>query len=214
VTLDQIVGQVASRLNLTSGEALARIAEDVREKYRDVLGTVGLATSTRGTVTGATVIGNQYVTFYDLQKIMAVFDSNSQVLAERTFDEIRNAIPGSGSPSIYAIANSDSSSCTVFLNNIPTAVETLTADALVDASITLTGSAQPKFPSIYHDILVHGAMAIELMKMEKPSLAEAEEGKYQQRVSDLRYFLAKSAYLDIYQNRTGWPWNLGWPLGL
>lgn len=210
MTLDEMVTQVAQRLNLTSTAALARIADDLKTRYSEVLGSIGMTPSSQGVVTAATVIGNRYVTFWGCQKILSVFNSDNQVLGQRMFDELRNTTPGSGSPDVYAVATVSDDSTTIFLNNTPAAVETLSADAVVDASV-LVGGSSPAFPALYHDLLVQGAVADELLKMEKQSLAEEAERKFEKRLSELRYFLAKSAYLQQFQGKTGgWPGSSGW----
>ncbi len=67
----------------------------------------------------------------------------------------------------------------------------------------LGASDTPTFPEQFHDILVYGAMAIELDKMEKPDRQAAAEARFQGRLSELRFFIATSAYLTIYQGKTG-----------
>jgi hypothetical protein len=55
---------------------------------------------------------------------------------------------------------------------------------------------EPTFPADFHDILVEGARYEELRKMDKMMpLAQEAYGRFEKRMSDLRYFLAKSAYL-------------------
>ena len=77
---------------------------------------------------------------------------------------------------------------------------TLYADALSTVT-TLSGSQKPDFPESFHDILIYGAMADEYFKMEKPQMAQMFDQKFEQRLSDLRGFIAKTAYLDQYQGR-------------
>lgn len=207
MTLTEIVAQVAQRMNLTSDAALARIADDVRERYRWVLGTIGLATASRDVVVANTVVGSRYLVFENTIKVLAVFDNTGRTLPELTFDELRNRIALSGTPQSYALDVMDTSSVTLFLDSVPTAIEAFSADALVDTT-ALTGSDEPAFPNLYHDLLVYGARAIELRKMEKTDLADEAEREFQTRLSDLRMFIAKSAYLDIYQGkRSGYPWR-------
>jgi hypothetical protein len=68
----------------------------------------------------------------------------------------------------------------------------------------------PAFAEDYHDILVYGPLGLEYNRMEKPDMGriynfedERRPGLFQVRASQLRYYIAKSAYLDIYQARTG-----------
>ncbi len=210
MTLDEMVTQVAQRLNLTSTAALARIAKDIQECYGTVLGAVGMPTSSRGVVHSDTEASNQYLTFYSVQKLLSVFKVAGQPLWEKSFDEMRLLTPGSGSPNGYAISTIADNSVTIFFDNVPSAIETVYADALLDLS-ALQGGDSPAFPNLYHDMLVHGAMEIELNKMEKPDLADREGAKFQGMLGDLRYFIAKSAYLSRWQGKTGgWNGSMSW----
>jgi hypothetical protein len=199
MTLESIVELIAQRLNLTSSTALARIADSVNERYAMVLGAVGLQVSTQGTVNANTAVDYRYVVFEGLEKLLGVYkDAAPRVLEERTFTQLRNSIERSGSPQQYAITNVTSDTVTIFLDSTPSAVETLFADALINQAPLGPGDG-PQFPGIYHDILVIGGMATELEKMEKIELADRAEKRFQIRLSELRYFLATSAYLDIVQ---------------
>ncbi len=201
MTRDEIVAQVAERLNLTSTTALTRIAAEVTERYRWVLGAVGLPMLTQGTTSALTAIGVRYLTFTGIQKLKSVFNSDDRTLGEVTFDELRNRAVREDPPREYAIVGVTKNTVTIFLDCMPATVYTLSADALVDAAV-LGPTDEPVFPEVFHDLLVYGARAIELEKMEKEDLAAEAENKFQRRLSELRYFLAKSAYLSIYQGRT------------
>ncbi len=201
MTRDQIVTEVAQRLNLTSPAALARIADDVNERYNWLLGTVGLATSSRGVVTANSVIGYRYVTFYNAQKLLSVFNAQGITLIEVSFDELRNAVLSSDPPQKYAVSTMGPTFVTIFLDCVPASIYTLSADALVDAA-TLGATDVPAFPQVYHDILVYGAKAVELRKMGMESLADEAEAMFERRLSELRYFIAMSAYREIYQGKT------------
>lgn len=79
---------------------------------------------------------------------------------------------------------------------------------------TLSGNQAPDFPESFHDILIFGVMADEYRKMEKFQFYQASEADFERRLSDLRMWIAKSAYKDIYQGKyTGrnLRWNqIGW----
>ena len=85
---------------------------------------------------------------------------------------------------------------------VPSGVETLSADGLA-SSATLSGSDVPAFAADFHDALIFGALADENEKLEKPSLSAANEARYAERVNDLKYFIATSAYLVRQQNGGG-----------
>ncbi len=96
------------------------------------------------------------------------------------------------------VSVSGASTVTIYLDCIPATIYALTADALVNLS-TLSGSMIPAFAEDYHDLLVLGAMATEYDKMEKTPLADKKEKQYEDRLSQLRMYIAKSAYKDIVQ---------------
>jgi hypothetical protein len=168
--------------------------------------SLGLQTSRRTTATAATSAGVATLTF-TLEKIENVYRTASgkrQVLEEISYDEWRNAnvhLNASGEPRRYAIQNQGASTVTIVLDPVPSAIETLSADGLANAS-ALSGSNVPAFPADFHDALVFGAIADEYDKLEKPVQATKYEQLFEQRVSDLRFFLAKSGYLSRKQGQT------------
>jgi len=92
------------------------------------------------------------------------------------------------------------SSTTIYLDCIPTSVFILSAD-VYERTTTLSGTDEPLFDENYHDILVHWGKVPELLKMEKADLSEKAEADGEKRLSELRMFIAKSSYLDIYQGK-------------
>jgi len=122
------------------------------------------------------------------------------ILGERTMDELRMMTIQSDPPQNWAPANMNADTVTAQLDVIPSSAYILNAD--VEINITnLAGSNVPGFAQDFHDILVRGALADELMKMEKYSEAETQEGKFEKRLSELRLYIAKSNGLDIFQGR-------------
>lgn len=201
-------------MNLTSTEALARIGKSINERYRWLASSIGFNTIERSVATAATVAGSQYATFgllpiapgtpITVQKLLSVYNTAltpPQVLDEVTFDTLRNSVPLTGNlPRRYAISLMGSSTCQVFLDSIASSIYTLTADVMTNLT-TLSGTNVPAFATDYHNALVYGAMATELDKMEKYDLSKKKEAQWDERVSELRMFIAKSAYLDIYPAR-------------
>lgn len=203
MTFDDITQEIADRLDLTSARSLARIGRSVNERYRAVATSVSMPTVGRTTVTADTVIGNQSVTFEDVDKLYSVYDTDEtpyRVLKEATIDELRNSSPGIDPARRYAIENMGATTVTIRLDSIPESVYELGADANGVLS-TLEDSDEPAFAAAFHDILVYGGMATELDHMEKYEFAKKQEYKYEQRLSELRYFIAKSAYADIHQGK-------------
>ena len=203
MTFAEIQSKVADRLNLTSTQALTRIADSINERYRWMASTVGgIATIERQTITANTTIGNQSLVF-QCEKVLAVFNTAfipPFVLGKVSFDELRNEILDSDPPQRYADQLQGANTCTIFLDVIPKTVYTLSADALVNLA-TLSGTMVPAFPQDFHDLLVVGAMATELDKMEKYDLSDKKEAQFEKRLSEYRLYLASSSYMDIIQGK-------------
>src|SRR3990167_1372406 len=205
MTFTEIRTEVAERLNLTSTTALARIGRSINQRHREVASSVGMQTTGRITgVVAHTAIGSRTIAF-PLQKVFTVYDTNYTgplILGELSYHEMRIRPTFSGDPSrAYAVQSVTGSTTTLLLDSTPATVHTLTADG--EASLmTLSGTMAPLFPENFHDLLIAGTMAIEYEKMEKQPLADVQENKFQQRISELRFFLAKSAWLDIQQAKS------------
>ena len=108
-------------------------------------------------------------------------------------------------PREYAVYAMGANTVTIYLDSLPDTAYALYASGLDDAT-TLSGAAVPAFSESFHDVLILGAVADELRKMEKFQLARDAESDFERRLSDLRMFIAKSAYLDIYQGKTDTNW--------
>ena len=204
-----IVTEVADRMNLTSTTALARIGRSVNIRYRELVSSVGLVTSVRAVATASTIVGNRSLVFgpspIPTEKILSVYNTSNTpplVLAEVDYDELRNMSASTDPPTRYAIQLMGSNTVTIYLGSAPATIFTLTADVISNQS-TMSGLMVPNFAEDYHDILVFGGMEIEYDKMEKPALAKKFGDKYEVRLGELRLFIAKSAYKDIYQGKTG-----------
>jgi hypothetical protein len=214
-----------ARLNLTSTEARTRIKAEINDRYREVASSVNMASTRRGVTTFTTVSGDNEVTQSGVAKVLSVFDPTylRRPLGETTLNQIRMMdapLLVVGIPYLYAVTDNNADLITLFLWPQPTAVNVLNADCLLAGTDMDSDSDEPAFPVDYHDVLVHGVMSDELMKMEKlRPLAQAAEGKFEKRLSELRYFIIKSAYLSLKQTdnyaRFGlsarvWPYaNLG-----
>ena len=122
------------------------------------------------------------------------------LLQEVEFDELRNQPVSTDPPSQWAVQEMGASTVTIFLDTVPATAYILTADA-ESIQTELTGSMVPQFPQSYHDILITGVKADELFKMEKYDMAAAMEVKFEKRLGELRFFIAKSAYKNIYSGK-------------
>lgn len=203
MTFSEIQSRVADILNLTSAAAIARIGVSINERYKRLASSIGLQTTVRTTATANTVVGNRSVTFSG-EKIYAVYDASVspvRVLQEISFDEMRNQVIETDPPDEYAIQLMGATTVTIYLDCVPATIYALTAD--VDMNLaTLSGSQVPAFAEDYHDALIMGAMATEYEKMEKPDLAKTKEKQYEERLGQLRLFIALSANKQLYQGKT------------
>jgi hypothetical protein len=205
MTFTELVTEVMARTRQTSTEAQTRIGREINDRYRRVTTSIGLATSRRFTVTAATTVGNPTVVL-DGEKVLAVFMTtpNKQVLGEITFDQWRNRnawAPASGIPTSYAVATQSAGAVTINLDPVPDAVYALSADVLREAPL-LVAAVQPDFAPSFHDVLMYGALSDEWMQLKQDDLYKRAEQLYEQRLGELRYFIAKSGYLQITQGGT------------
>lgn len=218
MTFDEICDEVMDRLNLTSLDARERVEKRVNTRYRKVTSSIGMQTSRRILVDVAVAAAEEglpEVTVPDVQKILRIKmtgdDGGVRQLKEKTFDEINNMATFTGTPQAWAPKLYGPAETVIILDGFPGTDFTLTVEGY-DRVIDMQGTQEPYFPEDFHDILVEGAMADELRKMEKPALATMSENNYAGRLSDLRFFIAKSAGLDIVQgkNRPGTSWYRPW----
>jgi hypothetical protein len=115
----------------------------------------------------------------------------------------------------YAVQNMVADQVTLRLFPIPNSTYNLTSDCLLAGIDMVADSDEPALPTDFHDILVHGVLYDELMKLEKANpLAQIEAAKFSQRLSDLRFFIHKAAYLRLSQTDSFLQWSLAartWP---
>ena len=209
MTFTEIQTEIAERMNLTSTPARTRIGRSINERYRWLASTLGLQTTARATAPATTVIGNRSLTFgptpLRVEKLYAVFDpatSPPRLLTPVTFAEMRVRVVGTDPPHSYAVQTMGADSVTIRLNTIPATAYPLTADVLANVAV-LAGSDVPNFAESYHDLLIHGGMATELEKMEKYEMSKVQEAHWNDRLSDLRFFIAKNAFNTFYQGKIG-----------
>jgi len=203
MTLNEMTLHIADSLNLSSPDSKARIGRNVNVRYKRVTSAIGLVTTRREEVSKAATIGDRNITFTGIEKLDTVFrkvGTKNVILDELTNDEMLDLDPRDEPPTKFSVFSVAPSSVTIKLDCTPITAFTLYAHGLADVS-TLTGNDSPAFPESFHDILIHGVMADEYRKMEKDQLAREAEGYYEQRLSDLKMFIAKSAYLDIYAGK-------------
>lgn len=214
MTVNELVEHIADAINQTSPEAKARIGRELNVRYKQVTSAIGLITSRREEFTKLATIGSEFLTFTGTEKLDAVYrkvGTKKILLDELTKDEMLEDTFREEPPTTFCIYSLGPASVTIKMDCIPISAFTLYADGLADVS-TLTNINTPAFPESFHDILIHGVMADEYKRREKMPYAKEEEQIFTQRLSDLKMFIAKSAYLDIYRGKLtpseGW-WDDG-----
>lgn len=205
MTFLQLQDAVMNSLNLTSTDARTRIKAELNLRYREVQSAVNLAQSRRGIAIFTTTSGETNVTQSGIAKVFSVFDPTNlqRPLGEISLQQLRQMDAPSlvkGNPYLYVVSGQTNDISTLSLFPQPQSTIVLQADVLKSGVDMVDDTDEPAFSVDFHDVLVHGVRYDELLKMEKlRPLAVESERKFQQRLSELRYFLAKSAYLHLKQ---------------
>lgn len=209
MTADEIVNFVADQLNLSAPDAKSRILKELNVRYRQLTSSIGLITTRRAEVSQPMTLNSQFVTFSGVERLDSVFykTTHNSVVTNKTIDmitdeEMITETLLKSNPSKFSLYNVSPTAITIKVNSIVTTgtPPTLFAHAFVDAS-TLTGPSQPAFPESFHDILVHGVEADEYRRKHQNDEAQMSEQKYENRLSDLRMFIAKTAWQDIHRGK-------------
>jgi hypothetical protein len=214
MTVNEMVEYIAEDLGTPGADTKMRIAHALNLRYKQVTSAIGMSPTRREELNATAVIGDRFMTFTGAEKLDVVFrkiGTKNIVITEVTDDEMLKLPVRTEPPTNFSIFSTAPANVTIQLDCTPTTQFILYAHVLGDAT-TLTGNDQPAFPESYHDLLIHGVKADEYRRREKMQLAKEAELAFQQRLSDLRMFLAKSAYLDIYRGKhatsEAW-WDLG-----
>lgn len=204
MTFTEIQTEILERLNLTSAEATSRVGRAINRLYGTITSSISLDTSRNELGVPATIVlGESELTFAGVEKVFRVFDTSSgriKELKEVTLFQIREENPGTGMPTKWAVITIDADSVTIRVNTVAQTAFTIYADGLTSLP-TLSGSDIPIIPKSFHDVLIEGVLKDEYQKLEKPQSAKLALDTYNQRMSDLRMFLTKSAYKDVYQGQ-------------
>lgn len=218
----EIIDEIMNRLNLTSTTARVRIGTIFNRYYLRVTTAIGMSQITRREfdVEGVTEIASPEVEFSLLEKITRVYflnDSGEKViLDEVTIDELRDEnIPSGDNPSRWAIKSIGAESCIIYLDQIPESEYSLFADGYIKGSL-LDDDQEPVFPESFQDVLVEGPLIDEYKKLKEWDGAKSSKLEYEQRLSDLKHWAGKTAYLKVRQggrprNRTRRRDNSGVP---
>lgn len=206
MTFTELVTDVTDELNLTSTNATTRVGRNVNKGYREIASSLGLQPVERREVTASTVTDSAYITFgprvMKLERVWNPAFTPWQMLGESTVDEIRSSFQGTDPAQRYAVYNITSDTVTLLLDAVASSVYTLNADAMVNL-LTLSGNMAPAFPEDFHDVLTYRPKAFELRKLEKYDEAQVQEAMYEKRLGELRFYIAKSGWLQLYQNKMG-----------
>jgi hypothetical protein len=194
----------------SSPESRQRIKGYINERLRATQSSVGLGRLRRGTVSVNTVADDSSLTTTGLVKVFTVFiPALNRTLDEVSLDSIRQKDPAATttqSPSEFAVKNFNATSVGLVLFPKPDAIYSLSIDGLLLGSDMAANEDVPGMPEDFHDILVTGALADELANNDAEG-AERMEKRFELRKRELRYFIAKSAYLINRANsRQSLPW--------
>ena len=206
MTFDEIVTEIMDRLNLTSDEAETRVGRLVNRYYHRATTAIGIVNTTRRVfdVVAVGTIGANNFTFEGMIKITRVWylaESGDKVFPdERTIDELRDlaVIDDGDTPGIYAVRQLGDTFVEVETDQNAETEYNLYADGYATTG-SLTSDETPQFPEDFHNLLVEGPLVDEYKKLEKGDLVKASKMEYEQILSDLKHWAAKTAYLRIRQ---------------
>ncbi len=211
MTFLELQDRVRARMNRTSTESRDRIKTFINERLRATQTSTGLGRLRRGTVSLNTTADSSDLTTTGLVKVFAVSQpSLSRVLREVTFNAMRLKDPGfitTGAPLEYAVNSFSATSTGLKLWPKPDAIYALEIDGLLIGTDLSADSDVPAMPEDFHDVLILGAMADEYDHDGDKKMADKMEAKYELRRRELRYFVAKTAYLMTRQaTNVDYPW--------
>ena len=207
MTFDQISTELQDRLGITAAGDITRLNRAINRVYKNVTSTLGIKhTSRRTTVFGTVSIGVSTLAFTSSEKIVEVFNravSPYRQLDEVSMDELRQMQPYADGdlPTHYAIKSIASDIVTIEFNSIPATAFDLYADVYATTA-TLATTDEPAFSESYHDILIHGVLVDEYLKIDKLTLSTLSEKRYDKRMGELQLWIAVSTSKDIYQSKT------------
>jgi hypothetical protein len=199
VTFVNIQDRVMARTNLSSTTARTRIKAYVNERLRRVATSTNVGRVRFGSVSINTVANVNTITSTGLVKIVtASIPAENQILDERTTDQLRNYdtdVSQNGVPRFFAVKAVNATTLTVQLYPEPDAIYAVVLEGILTGTDLSADADVPGLPEDFHDILIFGALADELPHLQRTDEAAYYEDKFEKRLSDLKYFLAKSAYL-------------------
>lgn len=206
MTFTEIVTEISDRLSLTASDDTARVGRAVNRIYKKITSDLGIKhVAKRATVSATTTQGVSTLTFTAAEKPVNVYNRNVTPyvqLKEYSVDELEAEMPfgASDEPTKYAVKSLTSDTVVILLNCIPQTAFDLYADVYAQKA-TLSGTDEPAFSESAHDILIHGVLVDEYMKIEKPALSKLEEARYRERMGELRLWVTVSTTRDLHQGK-------------
>lgn len=220
MTFLQLQDRVMSRLNLTQTAARERVKDSLNDRMRRLQTSCNLGLVRRGTAVIETVAATSAYgppiedkdddTIIMIKPLTVTIEDTLAPLAEMTHDQIRNFRSASGKPQYFYLTKFSSGGFTIGFYPTPDDVYEITIDGLLQGVDLADDGDEPAFPEDFHDALVFGAMADEYDHYDKADLSGVQEQKYEKRISDLRYFIHKSTYLQRKQNGKDTPVLFWW----
>lgn len=212
MTFDEIVGLIATDLNITAPTSLDRIGTHVNRRYRRVMNALGMNDVSRVEVEFALTAGQQDQ-LYDLsdptiERIVSIWrpsdPTNNPSVYDKpldfiTFDEMKATVPTEDDPTLWTKVRVDSGSTAFRINStIPNGFTVVIVGE--EQTLDLDGAQIPAFPEAFHDMLVLGAKSDELRKMKDAasvSLARELEGNAQNPAATPGTFYGMLAELKL-----------------
>lgn len=234
MTFQTIKNNVMARLNLTSATAQTRIGNFINQRYRAIASSCGLTKVRFGTVTFSTIstqanylLAASILTPNNVGDVIhastLTYVAGNRVLLESTLDSIRTSDPGNlrtGYPTRWAQTKSINSAgiattnvTNVYLWPIPdiNGPYVIQVDGILSGVDLSANTDIPCLPDDFHDVLELFATADELLKTQHSADGKLMEQKATERLKELRYFLAKTAYCGLQQGEHGaWWWGYWW----
>ncbi len=198
MTFDEIVDDIAERLNLSAPEAIERIGRWVNRRYRRVTTSIGLVTFRRASNPFAVAPG-QRVQVIEGEKVLSIkVDGASKPLTAISYAEMLEIVPTPDQPTAWAVRRQNAGTVTVIFDSTMDDGLDMTVE-VEEGGTTLAGSMEPQFPESWHDILVFGALADGLAKKGKTLEKREAEAEYERMLGELRLHIAVNGYQDQIQ---------------
>lgn len=203
MTFNEIVADVADRMNISSPTSIDRIGLHVNRRYRRLRTSLGMTDVARTTKPYAMVTGSASQVIHGLERVISVSDlaqTPVRLIDQVTFEEMLAVVSRTDRALQWAVEAVSARQVTLKFDTTFAAATSMQIEGEPVAT-TLSDDLEPSFPESFHDILVFGAIADELRKMEKVVLARDAETDYERVLSELRLKMATTSWKDIVQGK-------------